>query len=258
MTQPPSAPFTLYTFAMSHYSEKIRWTLDHCRIPYREVCMTPVFHIGPALIMGKRGQTTLPVLQTPQTAIQDSPRILDWLDQNKGPLDVMPADQQTLWREVAQRFDAIGKDVARFLYMNSFGVADAHIIKLWTEHAKPTQAAIIKAAYPLIRWSFKRKLQITPKRCALAQQRITQAMDWLEAQLLDGRQYLVGGRLTVADITAASLLAPIACPPEHPVYGDPAYQQAMAGAIAPWRDRPALRWVRQMYSAHRGQIRLAA
>jgi len=251
---PSTAPLTLYTFAMSHYSEKIRWTLDHCQLPYREVCLTPVFHIGPALRMGRRGQTTLPVLQTTDTAIQDSPRILNWLAQHHGPLDVMPALHGQAVRDVEQRFNAIGKDVARFLYANSFGVADAHIIKLWTDHATPLQARFIRAAYPVIRWSFRRKLHITPKRSELARQRIGEVIDWLESQLADGRTYLVGNSFTVADITAASLLAPIACPAQHPVYGDPAYQAGMAIAIDPWRHRRALQWVRDTYNAHRGKM----
>jgi glutathione S-transferase len=250
-----TASLTLYTFAMSHYSEKIRWTLDDSRIPYREVCMTPVFHMLPALTMGKRGQTTLPVLQTPQTAVQDSPRILQWLSHNKGPLQTMPAELMPAMQAVEQRFNAIGKDVARFLYANSFGVADAHIVKLWTDFASPLQAAIIRTGYPVIRWAFKQKLQINPKRCALAQTRITEVMAWLEAQLASGHTYLVGDRFTVADITAAALLAPIACPAQHPVYGDPAYQAGMAAAIAPWRGRPALAWVRKMYDTHRGELR---
>ncbi|KGM41671.1 hypothetical protein JY96_20765 [Aquabacterium sp. NJ1] len=245
---------TLYTFAMSHYSEKIRWTLDHSRLPYREVCMTPVFHMVPALRMGKRRQTTLPILQTPHRAIQDSPRILDWLAENLGPLDALPQNGMKQVREVEQRFDAIGKDVARFLYANSFGTADEHIKRLWVEHATPGQAAFIRAAYPIIRWGFKRKLHITPKHSEIARARITQAMDWLEGQLRDGRIYLVQDRFSAADITAASLLAPIACPAEHPVYGDPQFARSMAAAIAPWRDRPALQWVRQTYAKHRGSL----
>ncbi len=245
---------TLYTFAMSHYSEKIRWTLDHSRLPYREVCMTPVFHMVPALRMGKRGQTTLPILQTPHRAVQDSPRILDWLTENHGPLDTLPQNGMKQIREVEQRFDAIGKDVARFLYANSFGTADEHIKQLWTDHARPAQAAFIRGAYPFIRWAFKRKLHITPQRSDMARERITKVMDWLEAQLQDGRTYLVKDHFSAADITAASLLAPIACPAEHPVYGDPQFAQSMAGAIAPWRNRPALQWVRQMYARHRGNL----
>lgn len=254
MTKPAFETLTLYTFAMSHYSEKIRWALDHSQIPYREVCMTPVFHIGPALLMGKRGQTTLPVLKTPGTAIQDSPRILSWLSKHCGPLAVLPPAHEAAVREVEKRFDAIGKDVARFLYANSFGVADAHIIKLWTDFASPMQATLIRRGYPFIRWAFKRKLQITSARCERAQQRITEAIDWLEARLASGHTYLVGDTFTAADITAAALLAPIACPAQHPVYGDRAYQDGMKAAVAPWHGRAALDWVRQVYAQHRGHM----
>lgn len=245
---------TLYTFAMSHYSEKIRWTLDCSGIPYREVCMSPAFHILPALRMGRRGQTTLPILQSTQEAIQDSPRILTWVQTQCGPLAVMPEEHTEQLREVAQRFDAIGKDVARYLYAHSFGTSDADIIQLWTDHASPWQAAIIRSTYPVMRWVFQQKLHINPARVSLAEDRIRLAVEWLERSLAGGASYLVGERFSVADITAASLLAPLACPRQHPVYGDASYQAGMAQALAPWRDRPAMAWVRQMYDMHRGRM----
>ncbi len=251
----PNTPLTLYTFAMSHYSEKIRWTLDHMKADYRETCMTPVFHIPKALRLGGRGQTTLPVLQTPEVSVQDSPRIIDWLVQNRGPLDLVPALHNTEVRAVEKRFDAIGKDVARFLYANSFGVSDEHIVKLWTDHATPSQAAFIRIAYPAIRWGFRHKLNITAAGAERAHKRIAEVMAWLEAQLADGRSFLVGDTFTVADITAASLLAPIACPRQHPVYGDPAYQAGMVAATAPFNGRPCLAWVRKVYETQRGVMR---
>lgn len=249
-----TAAFTLYTFAMSHYSEKIRWTLDHAAIPYREQCLTPVFHIGPALRMGGRGQTTLPLLKTPHESVQDSARILNWLHQQNLASALMPAKGYDEIREVEQRFNAIGKDVARLLYARSFGHADAHIVQLWCNHASPAQARFIRLAYPVIRWGFRRKLHITTAGADKAQHKIDEVVNWLEARLKDGRIYLVGDHFTVADITAASLLAPIACPPEHPVYGDADYQQAMRGATAPWQGRPALAWVLKMYATQRGQM----
>lgn len=249
------APLTLYTFAMSHYSEKIRWTLDVSDIPYREVCLSPAFHIGPALRMGGRGQTTLPIVQAEGFSVQDSPRILTWLQSNRGPLTVMPLALDTTVREVEQRFDAIGKDVARYLYAGSFGVADAHIIKLWTDHANALQAAVIRATYPVMRWVFRQKLQIKPKRVELARRRIGEALDWLDTRLADGRHHLVGDTFTVADITAASLLAPLACPAQHPVYGDPAYQAGMRAALQEWEGRPGIAWVRQLYATRRGAMK---
>ena len=246
--------FTLYTFAMSHYSEKIRWTLDNTRIPYREVCLTPAFHMSTALRLGRRAKTTLPVLKVPSgAAIQDSARILDWLEKNPA-LPLIPSELRIDVRAVEERFNAIGKDVARFLYQASFGSGDEHILKLWTDHASPLQAGVIRRFYPVIRWAFKRKLNINKRSAGRAQIRIGQEIDWLERQLSSGGDYLVGQRFTVADITAASLLAPLACPKEHPVYGDLAFKTAMSQAIAPWRDRSALTWVRKMYEQHRGQM----
>lgn len=248
-------PLTLYTFAMSHYSEKIRWTLDVSDIPYREQCLSPAFHIAPALRMGGRGQTTLPIIQCDGESVQDSPRILRWLQAHHGPLTVMPSEFDAQLRDVERRFDAIGKDVARALYAGSFGVADDHIIKLWTDHASPLQAALIRTGYPLMRWVFKQKLQIKPKRVAVARQRIGDALDWLDGQLASGRHHLVGEYLTVADITAASLLAPLACPAQHPVYGDSAYREGMRAALQEWSDRPAIAWVLHMYAQHRGPMK---
>ena len=254
MSNKPQTPYTLYTFAMSHYSEKIRWTLDISDIAYREVCLTPVFHILPALTMGKRGQTTLPVLKTSQGSIQDSTRILRWLNEHHGPLPLMPADRLPEIEDVAKRFDAIGKDVARYLYAHSFGSGDEHIKRLWTDHASAGQAAFIRSAYPFIRWAFRRKLSITEAGAAKAHRRISEAVDWLDSRLADGRTYLVGGQLSTADLTAAALLAPLACPSEHPVYGEPVFRETMAGAAAPWQVRPSMAWVRRLYAQHRGAM----
>jgi glutathione S-transferase len=250
----PSSPLTLYTFAMSHYSEKIRWALDVSKVPYREQCMSPVFHMAPALKMGKRGQTTLPVLASKAEAIQDSPRILDWLNQQHLIDALLPPAHAKEMRAVEQRFNAIGKDVARLLYVRSFGKADAHIIKLWTDHASPAQARFIRLGYPLIRWGFCRKLKINAKTGLRAEQRIEAEVRWLDERLKDGRTFLVGDRFSVADITAAALLAPIACPTEHPVYGDAQYKQAMKDATTPWQGRPAIDWVLNLYREHRGAM----
>lgn len=250
-TSDPS--YTLYTFAMSHYSEKIRWLLDYEAIAYREVCMTPVFHMLPALRKGKRGQTTLPVLQTADASIQDSPRIIDWLSDHHRPLHSLPTAQAREIRETEARFNAMGKDVARWLYDRIFGQADPLVIQLWSEYATPGQARVIRWAYPVIRWGFRRKLKIHAPHIARAEQRIEATLSWLEAELADGRRYLVGDSLTVADITAAALLAPLACPTQHPVYGQPVFTKTTRDALALWRDRPALQWVRRIYAEERGR-----
>ena len=243
---------TLYTINMSHYSEKIRWLLDYEGIPYIEQALTPAIHTLPMLLKGGRGQTTVPLVQRGSIRVQDSPRIVDWLAQEYGPLKSLPAESLDEIIAIQRRFDAIGKGVARYLYLPGFA-HKALILDIWTQFATPWESRIVRAGYPIIKPMFKLKLKINTKHVAIAEQRIDAEIKWLEARIKQGR-YLVGDSLTIADITAASLLAPLACPEEHPIYGTSEFREKMAGVAKLWADSPALQWVRDIYAAHRGQI----
>lgn len=253
----PPRELTLYTFAMSHFCEKVRWTLDLCGLPYQEVPMTPVFHIVPAWRMGGRGKTSLPILkvvarQTTTDFIQDSTRILSWLDREIGPSDLIP--RCSLSEEVSaieDRFDRVGLDVSRIVYAHAFAQGD-QFLRFWGSSASHWQRRCLRASLPVIRWAWQRQLDLSPKRMRHAEQRLQQALAWLDGRLSDGRVFLVGSRLTVADVAAASLLAPLACPDEHPVYSQVDFKRYMLPTTAAWfHDRPALRWVRRMYAEHR-------
>ena len=247
-----SRPLTLYTINMSHYSEKIRWLLDHEQIPYKEVPLTPAIHTLPMLAKGGFKETTVPVIQQGSESVQDSPRIVDWLTLNCGPLQTMPEAFQEEIITVKQRFDAIGKPVARFLYLPGFA-HDGLIKDIWTQFATPLENRFVRLFYPVIKPVFKVKLKINPKDVVRAEEKIGAAIEWLNERL-EGREYLVGEQFTVADITAASLLAPLACPPEHPIYGQAEFREKMSGPAQKWNDTPALNWVRKMYAQHRGPV----
>lgn len=245
--------FKLFTINMSHYSEKIRWLLDYEGFDYQEEALTPFVHALPMLLKGKRKRTTVPVIQQGSTCVQDSPRIVAWLLKEYGPLKSIPEDLEDEILEVQQRFDLIGKPVARYLYHSGFA-HPALIKNIWTQFAKPWENAVVRVFYPPIKSLFKNKLRINDKDVAKAEQKIDQEIKWLEQRLSDGRQFLVGDRFTVADITAASLLAPLACPVEHPIYGTKDFREKIAGSAKKWAGSPALEWVRIMYTQNRGQI----
>ena len=249
-----AAPFealTLYTIAMSHFSEKIRWLLDEEGMPYREVALTPMFHVMPALRMGGRGKTTVPVLRQGKQTVQDSTRIIEWLASQPSGLQALPEAHRTEIMALEDTFDSIGDSVVRYLYQQGFAHPD-FIKALWTRFATPAQTRFIHLAYVPIREVFKIKLWINRRSARRAEMRLDQALRSLESRLADGRQYLVADRFTVADITAASLLAPLACPPEHAVYGDPAFREKLAAGSGIDSERPALQWVRALYARHRG------
>ena len=263
---------TLFTINMSHYSEKIRWLLDYEEIPYQEIALTPALHTVPMWLKGRRAQTTVPLLQSGKTCIQDSPRIVSWLAEHCSPLDsISPAQQQEIIA-IQQRFDAIGKPIARYLYLPGFA-HDALIRTIWTQFAKPWERRFITLAYPLIKPAFRIKLRIYPRAVTQAEQLIDAEIRWLEQRLQQlkkgqqekgqkekqGRQskkcrYLVGDAFSFADIAAASILAPLACPREHPIYGEAEFRAKMAGPAQQWADSPALQWVRDIYAEHRGKV----
>ncbi|MDF1782326.1 MAG: glutathione S-transferase family protein [Alcanivoracaceae bacterium] len=250
MTTPNA--LTLYTINMSHYSEKIRWLLDYEGIPYVEKALTPAIHALPMLLKGGRGQTTVPLVQSGNVRVQNSPRIVDWLAREYGPLTSFPEASRDEIVAIQRRFDAIGKGVARYLYLPGFAHS-ALILDIWTQFSTPWENRVVRVTYPVIKAMFQLKLKINKKDVAIAQKRIDAEIKWLEGRIKQGR-YLVGNNLTVADITAASLLAPLACPPEHPIYGTVEFREKMAGAAQIWANSPALQWVRDLYAEHRGQI----
>jgi glutathione S-transferase len=244
---------TLFTINMSHYSEKIRWLLDYEKIAYQEEALTPFIHALPMFMKGKRQRTTVPLIQLGGKCIQDSPRIVDWLSKERGPLKTLPSDLRDEILEIQKRFDVIGKPIARYLYFTGFDHT-ALIKDIWTQFAKPWENIVVRLFYPIIKHLFKKIQRVNAVDVAKAEQKIDEEIKWLEQRLRDGRQFLVGDTFTVADITAASLLAPLACPPEHPIYGTKDFRDKIAGPAKKWAASPALEWVRTMYTQNRGHI----
>ncbi len=106
------------------------------------------------------------------------------------------------------------------------------------------------------RWPLVRKLMIKGMDLGAEQfedsKRILEGeLNWLDGLLSDGRPYLAGERFSRADLAAASLLAPLASPKEHPTYGALNRPPRFAANLAGWEGRPSILWVREIYKEHR-------
>jgi len=246
-----SGPLRLYTFSLSHFSEKIRWTLDASSIAFDESPWTPFFHVPAALKRG--GKTTVPILETTGVRVQDSTRILLWLEGNRAPFPLLPADkvERDAALAVEARFDKTGEHVVRYAYSTVLDDSES-VIRFWTVDANPRQARVVRRWFPVLRWVFRRKLRIGADSVARSRAAIASSIEWLASQGVPERLYLVGDRLTVADLTAAALLAPLACPDEHPIYGSARYRAGIEPLVLEWQDSAAFRWVRAIYRLHRG------
>lgn len=254
MTPPRTTPpgMTLYSFAASQSSEKVRWALDAAHLRYREHRLTPFLHHASNLRIGGSLGVSLPTLQADGELVQDSTQILEWLERHRAPFTLIPADVEAR-AEVMRyeaRFDHIGMHVVRLMYATL--LADADLVRqLWSLDAGFVQARLLRAAFPVIRGLFQRGLGMEPVLIEHSRKVVERALNELGRVVDGGRVYLAADRFTVADITAASRLAPLICPNEHLVFSDPEYRDAMMPLMERWHDHPGAGWVREMYRLHR-------
>ena len=92
---------------------------------------------------------------------------------------------------------------------------------------------------------------IDTRRADESRQHVSAALDRLEREL-PASGYLVGDRFSVADLTAAALLAPAVLPPEFPYALPPDMPDSVARYRETLATRRAYGWAAEMYRRHRG------
>ena len=99
----------------------------------------------------------------------------------------------------------------------------------------------------------KWRYEIQPDRVAHSREVVRAALHKVEVEAGPGG-YLVDDSFTVADLTAASLLAPIVVPPEFPYIKLHADERATQSREfrASLKDRLGFKWVEDIYARHRG------
>lgn len=232
----------LITIPISHYCEKARWALDRAGVRYQERAHLQVIHWIPVARAG--GKKTAPVLAWGDRVFADSAEIVEEASA-KAPAgrSLFPDDPAaaTEVRTLQRDFDArLGPEGRRWMYHGLRGRRDIAIaygctgVPAWQRRALPF-------AYPLAARIIDRYLDVTPATAAQSEAEVRAIFDGVAERLGDGRPYLCGERFSAADLTFASLAAPLLMPPE---YGVPLPQPeelpaAMAATIRELRAHPA-------------------
>ena len=249
---------TLYVFAISHYCEKARWALDHCAIPYqlqhcvpgmnRKLAKQLDHHVPP-----RKGIGSLPFLQTNGELIAGSAAILDWAETHRATdKPSLNGTDPDAVRALEQRLDAVaGVHIRRYYYSEAL-VSDSSTVRSMFSKDLPFIARwSTRLAWPKIVPLMMQGMDLGPQQGKQSQALIEGELDWLDSLLADGRHYLDGDTFSRADLTAASLLAPLVNPANHPTYGNLTMPKRLEETIGPWRERPVLRWVNRLYEQHR-------
>ena len=242
----------LYVFAISHYCEKARWTLDYLGIEHQVVYLAPGQHVKFSAQLGLK-KSSLPILSTGETIIQGSTAIIDWAEtQYTSGRHLTPQENSKDCQEIEQRLDNIaGVHVRRYFYSEAMVDHPQIVRPIFTGNLPWLQKLIVSLGWGKIRRIMIQRMDLGPEQRVDSRTIVDTELTWLDSLLSDGRCYLVGDEFSRADLSAASLLAPLVSPPEHPVYAGLAMPPLITGEVAAWDQRASLQWVRRMYQEHR-------
>lgn len=244
-------PSRLITIPFSHYCEKARWALDRAGVSYKEEGHLPFFHYLATYPAG--GKRTVPVVVDGSTVLKDSSDIVAWADARK-PGSLLPTDPTTRTEALALEDDfdrQLGPATRRWGYFQLLGRRE--IDQVLSRGVPRWEFAALRTTRPLAFGILKRGLNISPEGAERSRKKIDEAFARVSELLRDERSYLAGDRFSVADLTFASLAAPVVLPPEHPA--PPASLELFSGAarehVDAWRASPAGKFAMRMYADHR-------
>ena len=248
----------LWQLTLSHFSEKVRWALAYKSVAHERRTPAPGLHMAVALWLTGGRTATLPVLELDGRAIGDSTAIIGALEERYTEPALYPVDPEERGRALALEdwFDKnLGPDARRLIF-HDMGREPARLDAA-VHVVAPELRAKLGPAATTYAWLFTKARYGTHPEAAAerARSRILAALDRLEAELGD-EDYLVGGRFTVADLTAAALFFPVVLPPEAPRLTGalPASYERFRASV---RDRRGYRWVEDMFRRHRRKDRPA-
>jgi len=242
----------LWQIKVSHYNEKVRWALDHKRIPHRRVAPWPLFGSLPAAWLMTRG-LTFPVLRLDGRAIGDSTAIIAALEERFPDPPLYPADpaQRARALELEDFFDEqLAPYVRRLAWFHLAPHPRAFFTAAFPDSSPLLRAAFRPGAFAITR-IVKARFRTTAATAAEARRKVLEAMDRIEAEVAPSG-YLVGDAFSVADLAAAALATPIVAPPERQYLPPQEQPEPLGSFAAELRARPAGRWVFDMFARHRG------
>jgi glutathione S-transferase len=243
----------LITIPFSHYCEKARWALDATLVRYREEPHAPVAHLYATRALGGK---TVPILVHGDVVLRDSTDIALHADSLAPPeRRLVPAEPEARARVLAiehELDETLGVDARLLVYWHALGDDGAarSFVKRMLRVRSPLARRVVA---PLFRALIFRHYRVSRGAAARAEARIRATFARL-GEAASGRDYLVGDRFTLADLTFAALASPLLAPPEHPVMGRAGGK--LAPAVAAFRAElsatPAGQIALRAYREHRG------
>lgn len=243
----------LYQFPLSLYCEKTRWQLEYKRIDFICRNLMPGLHVFTAWT--RAHQRSLPILKDAQQTIGDSTNIALYLENKYAeyPLLLTNEIQQQKILQLEDWFDELGIHVRRKCW--SLAIDNPNIVDIFFNFQgyNKNQRFLSKYSKPLLKIMVRRTFQIYPSEVEMSSHRVDDAFIQIETWLQGNPDYyLVGDCFTLADLTAASMLAPLLGPENSP-WTDAHLSNLAQDQREELRNTVVGQWVLRIYKDHRKQ-----
>ncbi|HEY9840855.1 MAG TPA: glutathione S-transferase family protein [Candidatus Obscuribacterales bacterium] len=197
----------LYQFDYSPFCAKVRHILDYKRVPYQTVELTPILHR--AFSRRLSGQIKVPYLRHKDQVIADSSAIARYLEETFPNPSLLPADPQAReqvllledWLDEALQ-PALSKVAYLYLYLHPEIVIEDPAIGTGVDFLDQHKDKLV----PLMLGMSVRKNQLTEADMPRLEERLNEVLSRLQG-LLKGKDYLVGDRISLADLTLTGHLS---------------------------------------------------
>ena len=245
-------PARLITIPFSHYCEKARWALDATGLAYVEDKYLPMAH---KLATRAVGGNMVPVLVTRHGTLKDSAKILTFCDAHAADerrLYPRDAGQQTEVEALETTFnDELGPATRLYGYFHALPHAN-DLASLVAPGMTFMQRVLFPFAVPLVAPQIRKYYRVDEISAAGARETIRRVFAEVSARL-ENKRYLVGDRFGAADLTFASLAAPVILPEGHPAWGADVARlpEAIRALVGELRATRAGDHVVRMYREHR-------
>jgi glutathione S-transferase len=248
-------PYRLITIPPSHYCEKARWALELARIPFVEERHPPLLHL-PAARKGRATGHSTPVLVADGEVVPDSTEILEFVQRrHDAAWSPYPLDSQLRLEveELEELFDTrLGPHTRRLAYYHLLPHRDLFLGSVLAGVGSG-ERLIFTLLAPVIASLMRRGMNINEASAGRSLDRVREVFSEISDRLADGRTYLVGAGFSAADLTFASLAAPVVLPPN---YGSPLptldqLPEGLLTVVEDFRGTPAGKFVLTTYRDHR-------
>ena len=256
----PSPDYTLLTFGPMIDSELSRFVLWRYAVPYREE--RHIFGWVSLLTLIRAGTPQIPVLLSRKPALVGPRAMIDHFEKTCPPDRALLPARQPLRSKIEANWDRfngqLAAETAKFAYFHLLPHPDI-LTEPFCRGIPAGEAKLTPTLYPLLRRLFTLLLQLSPAAAADALLRIRIAVDAVDKRLTDGRKFLHGDDISLADVALATAIAPLVLPPFYtaPIPPFESMPEPLKDIIAEFRTCPTGLLTERVY-ALRGPTDAAA